>query len=139
MEAGLTERLLDQLRTCADGRAECVAYLTVDQAVRDLVVEVVHAAHVGGQGHYDVDSGWLNRLFVDLVDRRRSIVAQVHTHPGDWVGHSWIDDAFPIVPMPGLLSVVVPDHAVDADPAAFGIYCLEVNGSWVDAAGAISW
>ena len=90
--------------------------------------------------HHNADDITSTARLLALVAR---FYAAPDTHgmgdPGDWVGHSWIDDAFPIVPMPGLLSVVVPDHAVDADPAAFGIYCLEVNGSWVDAAGAISW
>jgi hypothetical protein len=137
--AELTERLFEQLRTCSGGAAECVAYLTVAQAEPDLIDDVVHAVHESSDDHYVVDAAWLNRLFIELVDGHRSIVAQVHTHPGDWVEHSWIDDAYPIVPMPGLLSVVVPRHAIDPDPATFGVHRLQPDGTWIDAIGAISW
>ena len=41
-------------------------------------------------------------------------LAQVHTHPDSWVGHSETDDAYPFAPDDGFLSIVWPRYALGA-------------------------
>ncbi|MHA1962240.1 MAG: hypothetical protein ACW99U_18710 [Candidatus Thorarchaeota archaeon] len=40
-------------------------------------------------------------------------VAQVHTHPDDWVDHSWGDDMWAAFKIEGLLSILVPNYCRD--------------------------
>ncbi len=56
-----------------------------------------------------VTSAVANALVVSEVsDLRLNILAQVHGHPGGWVGHSGGDDAGAFMPYEGFYSVVVP-------------------------------
>jgi len=49
--------------------------------------------------------------FVRTLNRHNLVqVAQVHSHPSDWVDHSPGDDALAAFKTEGLLSIVVPDY-----------------------------
>ena len=71
------------------------------------------AANTKGEagGGYEVDDVWVMQFFVSLHQRRETVRVQIHTHPR-WAGHSWIDDAYALVPAAGFLSLVVPDFAL---------------------------
>lgn len=104
------ERAFEHLRSCGEGQAECVVYLTgpVDHA--GLVDGVTHPPHTAGPGWYQLDSAALGSLWVDLADSERSIRLQIHTHPGA-AYHSSLDDTLAIVHTPGFYSLVVPRYA----------------------------
>ena len=52
-----------------------------------------------------------NFHFVRTINRLGLIqIAQVHTHPGSWVDHSFGDDQNAAFKVDGLLSIVVPDY-----------------------------
>ena len=66
-----------------------------------------------------------------LAAERRSIRAQVHTHPGA-AYHSRTDDHYPIVAAPGLLSLVIPRFALGpVGLAGAHLAELQADGSWV--------
>jgi hypothetical protein len=46
-----------------------------------------------------------------LNEMRLRLIAQVHSHPGDWVGHSDGDNLGAFMPYDGFYSVVVPSYA----------------------------
>jgi hypothetical protein len=72
----------------------------------------------------------LHRINMWLYQEKRSLFAQVHTHPTG-AYHSDTDDAFPIATTVGCLSVVIPDFAIRPfllrDCA---IYRLENDSVW---------
>lgn len=65
-----------------------------------------------------------------LTKRKCRALAQVHTHPADWVGHSWADDHGPIVSADNFVSVVWPNFARELPTLqALGVH-VRANGSW---------
>jgi hypothetical protein len=104
---GIWDATLDQLRCCGNGQAECVAYWTASIHTPERIDAVVHPVHTASAGHYDLDSRWLHRFWVDLGEAERTTRLQAHTHIGP-AFHSSTDDTFPLVHTPGFLSLVVP-------------------------------
>jgi hypothetical protein len=90
----------EQFRSCGNGQRECVAYWCADTATPDVLTRVVHPDHTAAGGGYEVDDAWVTQFFVSLHQRRETVRVQIHTHPC-WAGHSWIDDAYALVPRPG--------------------------------------
>ena len=126
----LAGRALGQLRSCGQGRHECVVFLVADLDLGDVAVDLIHPAHTAAGAWFEVDGPSLNALFVDLVDQNHMVVAQAHSHPGAWVDHSPTDDEFPVLPTPGFVSVVVPDFGRDSGPDEWGVHVLQASGEW---------
>jgi len=126
LDAGIWDATLDQLRRCGAGRAECVVYWTAAVNTQDRIDSLVHPAHTASAGHYELDPAWLHRFWVELDLQGRTARAQVHTHLGP-AFHSSTDDTFPLVHMPGFLSLVIPVAA--AEPLADALLWLaEIDG-----------
>jgi len=51
-----------------------------------------------------------SRFVSDLSRLGLTQIAQVHSHPTDWVGHSYGDSAWAAFRTTGLLSIVVPEY-----------------------------
>jgi hypothetical protein len=80
--------------------------------------------------HYRVGPDAAARVGQWLTKQRCRALAQVHTHPSDWVGHSWADDHGPIVSADDFVSVVWPNFARDLPSVdALGVH-IRVEGSW---------
>jgi len=59
-------------------------------------------------------------------------VAQIHTHPDSWVGHSPWDDAHAYSLREGSLSIVWPHYGVDLPPQrAWGVH-ERLRGEWTE-------
>lgn len=79
-----------------------------------------------------VEGEELFRLNVYLHQTERSLIAQLHSHPGQ-AYHSDTDDSFPIATTAGAFSIVVPDFAMDDFSLAHSaIYRLMPNEGWVE-------
>jgi proteasome lid subunit RPN8/RPN11 len=117
------------LRDCGRGECECVVYWT-GPARQDVVDGFEHPPHRRSPGGYEVDSAWLTEFWKDLAAGKRSVKAQIHTHPGE-AFHSSTDDTWPIVSQAGFLSVVIPDFAA-GEPTleAAWIGRLQPDGEW---------
>jgi hypothetical protein len=126
----LLEESFRQLRAHGQGQIECIVYwLALVDAV-DRVDQVVHPVHSGSVAHYDVDSAWMTRFWFDLAERRKKVVAQVHTHPGA-AFHSGRDDDLALISTVGFLSLVLPRFALG--PVTLDGACLAVRkpeGDW---------
>lgn len=61
--------------------------------------------------HFEVPPDEMSRAGKHLRRFQMRRLAQVHTHPGSWVGHSPWDDAKAYSQLDGALSLVLPDHA----------------------------
>jgi hypothetical protein len=57
---------------------------------------------------YEVSAEEIHRLNVRLSSESMTIIAQVHSHPSG-AFHSYIDDEYSSLSLPGSFSVVVPD------------------------------
>ena len=70
-------------------------------------------------------------LFALLRERRLQIIADVHTHPADWVDLSLTDAAHPIEYRIGLLALVLPNFAEDAPELSIvGVHEYLGSGAW---------
>jgi hypothetical protein len=95
------------------------------------MVHPVHQAHVAG---FAVDGTWLTEFWKQLSRRKMGVRVQVHTHPGA-AFHSPTDDAYPMVPSLGFLSLVIPNFGLG--PVGFkDAYLAELqeDGSWAEVA-----
>jgi hypothetical protein len=131
-----TEVLLatfEALRRCGGGTEECIVYWLGPVSDPRRVDEILQPPHRADYGWYDVDAKWVTQFFLDLRATRRSVRAQVHTHPGASVKHSTTDDGFAIAPRPGFISIVVPYFATRA-PSLSGAFATEMtsSGNWVE-------
>lgn len=61
-------------------------------------------------GGYRVDSKSMRRLSSSMSDQGLENLAQVHTHPSNWVGHSAFDDEHAYSTRAGSLSLVWPNY-----------------------------
>jgi hypothetical protein len=134
-------RTVDVLRSCGRGRRECVVYWVAAVGAEPAdVIAVVHPDHTAAIDGYVVDGAWLTNFFFGLADQGRQAVAQVHSHPGAFLEHSWIDDEFVLVPSPGFVSIVVPDLALGpVDVAAWNVQVLRRSGTWAGDPEIVRW
>lgn len=117
------------LRECGRGECECAVYWT-GPAGENLVDGFEHPIHKRSAFGYEIDDNWLTELWKRLAASKRSVKAQVHTHPGE-AFHSATDDEWPIVSQAGFLSIVIPDFAAgepSLDTAWIGR--LRADGNW---------
>jgi hypothetical protein len=105
------EQAFEHLRRCGAGQRECVVYLTGPIDAPGLIDAAVHPTHTATGGGYEVGAGAIAELWAELLVSRRSVRAQVHTHPSA-AYHSGRDDAYALIGTPGYLSLVVPDFAL---------------------------
>jgi hypothetical protein len=116
----------EQLRVCGDGQRECVAYWVASMSKPDEISRVVHPLHTSGPFGYEVESDYVNRLFLELRTTNETVRLQVHTHPG-LANHSETDDTFALAPSAGFLSLVIPGFA--QGPIGFeGSHLVEMDG-----------
>jgi len=98
------------LQECGQGQCECVVYWTGSTSSGE-VDGVEHPEHTRSPFGYEVRSQWLTDFWKRLASSRRSVRAQVHTHP-DEPFHSSSDDRWPIVSQAGFISIVLPNFAL---------------------------
>lgn len=85
------------------------------------------------RGHWDggvrLDSQFLLKLSEELEKRDLLLLAQVHTHPGDF-GHSLGDEKRAVSYRVGFISIVVPCFAVKNIQNLSECYIYEYEGNW---------
>lgn len=62
-------------------------------------------------GHFHVEPAQMSRAGRHLRRLGMTRLAQLHTHPTDWTGHSPHDDEMAFSQRDGAISIVVPDFA----------------------------
>lgn len=122
---------LAHFRRCGAGRRECVAYWTGPALHPEVVDAVVHPVHTASAGSYELDSTWLHSFWVELGRLRRSVRVQVHTHAFE-AFHSRTDDLWPIVHVPGFLSLVVPNFADAFSTPQLFLTEIDQHGTWTE-------
>lgn len=110
------------------GRLECVAYLTSPADDLTRAIGHIHPRHLATSVMTEVDAAELARVWDELAASARSIVCQVHTHPGS-AFHSGTDDHYPVVHSKGFLSLVVPRYG-SAGTMGAHLAVYEGAGRW---------
>lgn len=132
----LWQRTWMKLRSHGDGQREaaCV-WAGVRSEHEERVTEVIFLDDLSGVEAFPLQHKTTRKataaLFAQLRDKKLSIIADVHTHPGDWVDLSWIDKAHPIEYRPGLTAIVLPNYAT-TEPSleTIGIHSYLGDGQW---------
>lgn len=75
-----------------------------------IVTTVIVPGQIGSAGSFVVPHEAVRRMGGALRDHALMNVAQLHTHPGAWVGHSAWDDAEAYSRRDGALSIVWPQY-----------------------------
>lgn len=124
------EHSFQHLRRCGASRRECVVFWAGPLSEPGRVDEVLHPRHTASAGGYEVDPAWISELWLDLADRKQTVRAQVHTHPGT-AYHSSTDNDFALVHTPDYMSLVIPDFACGAVGLAGSFLTARTaDGSW---------
>jgi hypothetical protein len=64
------------------------------------------------------------------------VVADIHTHPGQWVGQSRIDATHPMAALDGHVALIAPRYGAGVSGITeLGVH-LRVNGTWISYYGA---
>jgi hypothetical protein len=132
LPGALLDETFDLLARCGDRQRECVVYWLAALREPDLVARVVHPEHRSGPFGYEVESDYVNELFLALRQTGETVRAQVHTHPAD-AFHSGVDDDFALAPSRGFLSLVIPDFA-HGPVGLVGSHLVEIydDGRWIE-------
>ena len=129
LAANVVARTFETFRACGQEECECVVYW-IGPSSEDVIDDVEHPLHLRSEFGFEIDSDWLTQFWNRLAASKRSIKAQIHTHPGR-AFHSTIDDEWPIISQAGFLSIVIPTFAAgepSLDRAWIGR--LQSNGTW---------
>ena len=112
-------KTLDHLKSHGRKGIECIAHwcgksIESDGAVvTSCIYPTQYATAVGAK----VDPSEVARIYLQLYKAKEHLFAQVHSHPST-AFHSSVDDYYPIIHKPGLLSIVVPKYGF-IDPKGF--------------------
>lgn len=107
----LLDETFDRLRSCGGGRRECQALWVGPWSDPKRISRVVHPQHSASAVGFTLADNWLTAFWSSLAEAGEGVRVQVHTHPGA-AYHSTTDDAFPILTVPGFLSLVIPRFAL---------------------------
>lgn len=126
---GVWAETLEHFRRCGAGRRECVTYWTGPADSPEMLDAAVHPDHAASAGSYELDGRWLHEFWVELGRSRRSVRVQVHTHAFE-AFHSRTDDLWPIVHVPGFLSLVIPQFAAQFLRGQLYLTEIDETGMW---------
>ena len=132
----IVEEIQDWLRIAGQVEREGVGFWA---GVQLAEIAEVKASYIPRQVAVEADGGImvvipgdeLFRMNVWLHQQGLTLIAQIHSHPGD-AYHSDTDDEFAVMSRVGGLSIVVPDFAqlpFTLNTAA--VYRLQLSGIWV--------
>ncbi len=88
----------------------CALWVGVDSEKVFHIKEVWFPPQENSIIDYYVSDMDVHQINVKLNKKKYSAIAQLHTHP-DGAFHSCIDDEYPILTLPGSLSIVIPNFA----------------------------
>jgi hypothetical protein len=77
-------------------------------------------------------------LWASCRSDQSTVIADVHTHPGAWVGQSDIDSSNPMIPRIGHIGVIVPHYAQQNPPVGdLGVYVHRGGHTWTREPSAL--
>ena len=136
-------RLTRELGRRAGGRRESGAFLLGDARDADSAAPVKVTRfvcyddldpHALDTGIVRVSGDGLSRLWSLCDDEGMTVLADVHAHPGEWVGQSGSDRTNPMVSFPGHVAFILPSYAAGWRVGFGGVGIYEYLGmlAWRD-------
>jgi hypothetical protein len=105
---GEIERLLRSYRSDEESHEGIVYLAGREQGGESIVLCVLSPSAVTSPGSFKTNSDANASVIRALAKLSLTLVGQVHSHPGSWVGHSHGDDIGAMVRFSGYWSLVVP-------------------------------
>jgi hypothetical protein len=99
-----------------EGTVRWAAPKLTDTAAVQVVSTVVAPAQRIGPGRFEIPHNAVRQMSTRLRELSLVNVAQLHTHPGDCVGHSGRDDECAYSRRDGALSIVWPEYGCALPP-----------------------
>ncbi|MCC6229952.1 MAG: hypothetical protein IT432_12095 [Phycisphaerales bacterium] len=130
----LWRRLILDLRARGQGRRESGAFILGDRKgridrARAYVPYDALDPHAFESGIIRFSSSGYSKLWKICRESKRRVVADVHTHPTDWVDQSDSDQAHPMIPEAGHLAIILPRFAQTRWWTLDGVGLHEYHGS----------
>lgn len=127
--------LMRQLLLRGQQRHESGAFLLGHQVSGEIVHTVFYETldpSVYDRGIVEFDGSRFSQLWAHCKQRRLSVLADIHTHPGS-AHQSDSDRAHPMIGRRGHIAVIVPNYARHPlELARVGVYEYLSAGRWVD-------
>ncbi|MDO7868525.1 hypothetical protein [Nocardioides jiangxiensis] len=77
-------------------------------------------------------SAGFTRLWELCATRGLRVVADIHTHPGEWVGQSRIDETNPMISTPGHIALIAPEYGRRTNLEEFGVHVYQGGHRWTE-------
>lgn len=106
--------LIRDLRARGAGQQESGAFLLAPPNSLRIAAHVCYDdldPHALDTGIIVFQGSGYTRLWQLCESRQLRVIADVHTHPGDWTGQSHADETHPMVGTAGHLALIVPHFA----------------------------
>ncbi|TDO58214.1 hypothetical protein EV651_110250 [Kribbella sp. VKM Ac-2571] len=127
-------RLLAELAERGDDRRESGAFLLADREgtqVRAVAYYDDLDAHCLTGGISFASSGF-TELWRICEQQRLTVVADIHTHPGEWVMQSKIDATYPMIARRGHVAVIVPNYGHAKSVTECGVHIYVGSHQWIE-------
>lgn len=102
----VVEEVVATITQCGAGSNECVVYVTAQTSDRHRAEGALHPDHAATAVSTEVAGEELERIWTELRRSERTVVLQVHSHPG-MAHHSGTDDRWPVLHRVGFPSLVL--------------------------------
>jgi len=129
------EKLIYELRKRGDGQRESGAFLLgkVDEnRISGFVCYDDLDPHCLDHGIITFDGSGYVPLWQMCKEKGLTVLADVHTHPGEWVGQSRSDSNHPMIAQSGHIALILPEYAQAKNLRLkdAGIYEYRGNKKW---------
>jgi len=131
----LWDSLLDELERRGNRERESGAFLLAQPNSRQVTKSLYYDDLCPGclvEGYVRFDSSGYVRLSAICQARQLKVIADVHTHPGQWTGQSRSDREHPMMPRDGHVGLIVPWYAQGRRGVLDGVgaYLYRGDGQW---------
>lgn len=129
-------RLLDELERRGGGRRESGAFLLA-AADGSRVQTLAYYDDLDADcltGGISFASAGFTTLWQICADRGLRVVADIHTHPGPWVGQSAVDATNPMISIRGHVAIIAPEYGRPARVDECGVHIYLGSHRWVRVA-----
>lgn len=138
-------RLLREIRRRGRGRRESGAFLLGSAGQMKVSRFICYEdldPHALDTGIISFDGSGYVPLWQLCREQKLRVLADVHTHPGDWTDQSGSDRTHPMISQEGHVALIVPRYAADTLPSLHGIGIHEYLGdhqwrTWQSKSGKV--
>jgi hypothetical protein len=128
-------RLVRTLRARGEQRRESGAFLLAPQGDRRVCEFISYDdldPNAFDTGEIHIEGSAFVKLWRHCEATHRQVIADVHTHPDEWVGQSGSDKYYPTVPVDGHVALIMPAYATKTGLSldGIGIYRCGGDGKW---------